>query len=884
MNKCQECDSEISGQDLYCPFCGILLSPAVPPVSEEDESLESTIMMPPEEIARLAAEARLDVKAEATPEAEAQIEAEAIVAVADSDVSEEVGEPSYEELPPAGVDPEVNKTDAEELSFGELPEVPIPSILSDSANTSDNISARLTADYEKGQISESDEPLAEQAEAIEVEPERSEEQDFQAEDSQTPGSEDPIQNQEVTSAEADIQGAATELPENGGVSEDNPPSPENAQETEPAQDVFSEIVETEEAPVEEVIAVAALEEGETGAVEEEISSENKSSDEQVPELPALDEVASKGESAEEAASPVAEEKAEPDTVAAIQAPESKDPEPELDPDDASVEKQIVMPGEELEPHDPFAAGAMFDSVRIMENHEVPASEQPTIAGKFIDPKIYQQSSEKSEENLEKKETSGPVSNTAHNIGESDTDGKRSAKLKPLSEGTVLNGRYEVVRKIGGGGMGAVYLASDNNLGGVLRAVKEMVQSHIEDEQQEKAISDFKRESMILSTLDHPSIPTIFDYFYDENESRFYLVMKYISGGDLASRLRAAPEGRLDEKTVTEWAIQIADVLDYLHNQPSPIVYRDLKPSNIMVDGNSSRIMLIDFGIARSISQREEKGVTAVGTMGYAPPELFSGNVEPRSDIYSLGSTMFHLLTGADPQSNPLLIFDFQKNPRPRQINSQLSDQIERILMRCVEYTAQARFESAAELKSVLEDHFAALSSNALSYGVTEAPSSVSLDHQTVFCGFCGQKIVATDLFCAFCGAKQPIAQEGVHSGVYNRPATTAKLFVEGTGELSAPAFSLLKDENLVGRRDPMSNIFPEIDLSKYDPQTKISRRHARIWREGAGFLVEDLGSSNGTIVAVSGINTVRLIPHKPQSLQSGDKIKVGDTTLHFLVG
>ena len=127
---------------------------------------------------------------------------------------------------------------------------------------------------------------------------------------------------------------------------------------------------------------------------------------------------------------------------------------------------------------------------------------------------------------------GGVSSTEHSIGMGETDGKKGSKLKPLSEGTVLNSRYEIVRKIGGGGMGAVYLASDNNLGGVLRAVKEMVQSHIEEEQQEKAIKDFKRESMILSTLDHPSIPTIYDYFFDEEESRFYLVMKYISGGDL----------------------------------------------------------------------------------------------------------------------------------------------------------------------------------------------------------------------------------------------------------------------------------------------------------------------------------------------------------------
>ena len=117
----------------------------------------------------------------------------------------------------------------------------------------------------------------------------------------------------------------------------------------------------------------------------------------------------------------------------------------------------------------------------------------------------------------------------------------------------------------------------------------------------------------------------------------------------------------------------------------------------MIDGNTGRIMLIDFGIARLINS-ENADVTAVGTMGYAPPELYRKNVEPRSDIFSLGSTMFHLLTGADPQSNPLLIFDFNKNPRPRQINSQLSDQIEQILMRAVELDTVNRYDSAAEMR------------------------------------------------------------------------------------------------------------------------------------------------------------------------------------------
>lgn len=479
--------------------------------------------------------------------------------------------------------------------------------------------------------------------------------------------------------------------------------------------------------------------------------------------------------------------------------------------------------------------------------------------------------------------------TSPNVNSIDTGGKKT-KLKTLSEGTVLNSRYEIVRKIGGGGMGAVYLASDRNLGGILRAVKEMVQSYIEEAQQEKAVNDFKRESLLLTSLEHPAIPTIFDYFYDDKEGRFYLVMKYISGGDLASRLRSAPEGRIDEKSVTEWAIQIADVLDYLHNRQPPIVYRDLKPSNIMIDGNTGKVMLIDFGIARWVN-KEEKGVTAVGTMGYAPPELFSGNVESRSDIYSLGSTMFHLLTGADPQNNPLLIFDFHKHPRPRQINPTLSDQMEQILMRAVEYSAEKRFTSAREMRDVLNQHLQNLETGRVTFGAAERGAAVATSEtQPVFCGFCGQKILANDMFCPFCGAKQPLAgaptapPASVAPMQYSAPKLTAKLYIVNTSELEAPVFRLEKDTSLIGRRDPMSNIFPEVDLSKFDPQTKISRRHARIWREGEKYLVEDLGSSNGTVLLMTTSESVRLLPQQPRILSHGDKLKLGDTTLHFVVG
>jgi serine/threonine protein kinase len=463
-----------------------------------------------------------------------------------------------------------------------------------------------------------------------------------------------------------------------------------------------------------------------------------------------------------------------------------------------------------------------------------------------------------------------------------TGGSSRRSSSQLEPGTVLNGRYEIAKRIGGGGMGAVYYAKDGNLGDAPRAVKEMIQSHLDESQQEKAIADFRRESMLLASLEHRSIPTIYDYFYDDSASRFYLVMKYISGGDCLARLRNAPGGRLDELTVADWGMQVADVLEYLHNQRPPIIYRDLKPANLMIDGNNGRVMLIDFGIARWVAP-QEKGVTAVGTMGYAPPELFSGKAEPRTDIYGLGATMFHLLTGSDPQDNPLLIFDFTKNPTPRQINPAISNEIEWILMRAVEYEPERRFRSAAEMRDALAQHVERLRAGAVTYGVVrgaqqqqQQQSMSTLAVERVFCGFCGKSISSEDVFCPHCGARQPIAAA---SASLRAARATARLVVTGTTELDA-TFVLNKETNLVGRTDPQSNIFPDIDLSRFDPETKISRRHARIWREGDTFLLEDLGSVNGTVVN----DAVRLGPRQPRPLANGDRLRLGETMLHFLLG
>jgi serine/threonine-protein kinase len=861
MAFCHECGKEVAETDVFCPYCGVSLEPVSLDGQEAGgagDPFDSTIA--------------IDQSDREIPAAPQQ---EAAGAEPGGSSSGEIGGESFGEIP----------TPLFIQSGGVVPDTPGPAVESVETGAASDETAQ-------------EEQVAEPAEAVS-------EENIESTVEQTDVAAEETPAQEFSENESvDVEAAPEQIEEPG---ETAPPEvTEEAAEKAPAQEMRGDeageedfsaardsTVPSEEIPDEQLL-LQAEDQG-----SEDVKVEPEECGEEVAEVVLEPEA---GESTEDPAEMQADE---PETAestdehAEMQADEPETAEPEEGPVEMQASERepeapiakpalsgdlyseitpfpdegISRPNEALDAPAAAQPPSIFDSVRIIDSDPTSSQAAPAAPAPAAEAPPAPASADE-----------GAKPFTTPNIGGVDTDGKRSTKLKPLDEGTILNNRYEIVRKIGGGGMGAVYLASDNNLGGVLRAVKEMVQTHIEEEQQDKAINDFKRESMILSTLDHPSIPTIYDYFFDEKESRFYLVMKYISGGDLSSRIRSAPEGRIEERTITEWAIQIADVLDYLHNRPSTIVYRDLKPSNVMLDGNTGRVMLIDFGIARSINQIEEKGVTAVGTMGYAPPELFSGNVEPRSDIYSLGSTMFHLLTGADPQNNPLLIFDFQKNPRPRQINPQLSDQIERILMHSVEYNSQSRFSSAGEMRQILEDHLENLKTGRVTYGVKEIPASIGLANQPVFCGFCGQKIVATDMFCAFCGAKQPLAQQGVHAEIYARSAMTARLMVIGTNELDTPAFMLEKDENLVGRRDPMSNIFPEIDLSKFDPQTKISRRHAKIWRDGTSYLVEDLGSSNGTILLPVVNDSKRLPPHQPHILANGDKIKMGDTTLHFVIG
>src|SRR6202022_1240203 len=207
--------------------------------------------------------------------------------------------------------------------------------------------------------------------------------------------------------------------------------------------------------------------------------------------------------------------------------------------------------------------------------------------------------------------------------------------EPLTSGVILQNRYEIERLLGGGGMGMVCRAPHQPLANRPCAIKEMVDHFIDPQQRIEANEYFAREADTLAQLKHNAIPAISDRFDDQN--RHYLVMEYVEGRDLEQEL-AARGGPLPEGLVIDIARQLCDVLAYLHGLTPPIVYRDMKPSNVMLTSRG-RVVLVDFGIAR-LFKAQRKG-TMIGTLGFAPPEQYQGVADPRGDIYSLGATLHY---------------------------------------------------------------------------------------------------------------------------------------------------------------------------------------------------------------------------------------------------
>jgi len=283
--------------------------------------------------------------------------------------------------------------------------------------------------------------------------------------------------------------------------------------------------------------------------------------------------------------------------------------------------------------------------------------------------------------------------TTRQLGENvQSEGDSPDRLQP---GTTLEDRYLILGMLGAGGMSSVYKGRDLHFPNVTKlvAIKEMVNLIADHSMHEMVVKNFEREADLLATLSHPAVPAIYDNF--SHKKRSYLVMEFIDGDDLEGILAATNEF-LPEERVIGWAIELCDVLSYLHNiQPEPIIFRDIKPSNVMID-HHSYVRLIDFGIARNF-QPGEKG-TMIGTEGYSPPEQYRGEASPPGDVYALGATLHHLLTKRDPRVEAP--FSFAERPA-RSINPLISPEVETVISTALSYDPKDRYPSAMIMKEAL---------------------------------------------------------------------------------------------------------------------------------------------------------------------------------------
>lgn len=260
-------------------------------------------------------------------------------------------------------------------------------------------------------------------------------------------------------------------------------------------------------------------------------------------------------------------------------------------------------------------------------------------------------------------------------------------------GSVIDNKYEILKQIGKGGMSTVYLAMDKRLNKQW-AVKE-INKAVNDKNNEVVVQSLLAEANLMKRLDHPSLPRIVDII--DNGRTIYVIMDYIEGESLDKILNT--NGPQPQALVVEWAKQLCDVLSYLHNQKPPIIYRDMKPANIMLkpEGN---LKLIDFGIAREYKQNNMTDTVSLGTRGYAAPEQFGGmgQTDARTDIYCLGVTLYHLLTGQNPAEPPYELYPI------RQWNPSLSSGLEYIVQKCTQLNPDDRYQNCDELMYALEHY------------------------------------------------------------------------------------------------------------------------------------------------------------------------------------
>jgi serine/threonine-protein kinase len=261
----------------------------------------------------------------------------------------------------------------------------------------------------------------------------------------------------------------------------------------------------------------------------------------------------------------------------------------------------------------------------------------------------------------------------------------------LEVGQLVDGKYRVLTQVGQGGMSVVYLAL-NERANKQWAIKEIRKEGVDNF--EVIRQSLVAETDILKSLTHPFLPSIVDVV--DASDMFLIVMDYVEGLPLSDTLRDT--GAQDQEDVVSWAKQLCDVFDYLHNQTPPIIYRDLKPGNIMLRPNGT-ICMIDFGTARKFKPGKADDTVALGTRGYAAPEQYGQHqTDARTDIYTLGATMYHLLTGHDPSTPPYEMAPIRSH------NPQLSSGLEAIVAKCIQSDPDERYQTIAELLADLEHY------------------------------------------------------------------------------------------------------------------------------------------------------------------------------------
>lgn len=262
----------------------------------------------------------------------------------------------------------------------------------------------------------------------------------------------------------------------------------------------------------------------------------------------------------------------------------------------------------------------------------------------------------------------------------------------LPIGSVVEGKYKILNKVGQGGMSVVYLAM-NERANKQWAIKEVRKDGEQD--YEVVRQGLAVETDMLKKLQHDNLPEIIDVI--DNEETFLIVMDYIEGNPLSKTLKEF--GAQPQEDVIRWAKQLCDVLGYLHAQKPPIIYRDMKPSNVMLKPDG-KIMLIDFGAAREFKGSSIEDTNCLGTRGYAAPEQYGGRgqTDARTDIYCLGATMYHLVTGHNPGEPPYQMYPIRK------WNPDLSSGLEDIILKCTRENPDERYQSCAELMYDLEHY------------------------------------------------------------------------------------------------------------------------------------------------------------------------------------